>query len=81
MIELIRNKNAYLQYFKWRKHYRYSQQTKSVCELCAAINTNKTHVYKTFRNWWYPVFELYDICGDDINSYATKETPNTDMTQ
>lgn len=76
MIELIKNKKAYLEYFKWRKHYQYSAETKSVCELCAAINRNITKVYKNFRNWWYPVYELYEICGDYLNSYPTKDTAN-----
>lgn len=79
MIELIRDKNAYLQYFKWRKYYYYSRNTQSVCELCAAINRNNSQVYENFRNWWYPALDFYDLCGN-ANSY-TEETSNLDTHQ
>ncbi|KAJ2941176.1 hypothetical protein O0L34_g10408 [Tuta absoluta] len=49
-----KNKNEYLDYFRWRNHYDFQQNDRHVCRICELLNTDVTKTYRDFRNWWNP---------------------------
>lgn len=64
---LTKNLTAYLEYFRWQKHYKYTPTTNSICELCKAINKyqnnkNGRKSDDSFRKWWNPSFK--SVCRD-----------------
>lgn len=61
MNDLIHNKEAYYDYFKWHRYYSYHDVTESadtdrVCALCAFLNNmtirNNRRVYTHLTQWW-----------------------------
>lgn len=58
IVKIIRNKNAYYEYFKWHTHFHYSHITEShnLCTLCTMLNNNtlrtKITIYTNLSLWW-----------------------------
>lgn len=59
--DIIKDKNRYYDFFKWRQYYRYdassdNADSDSICALCTALNkaarSNERRVYARFREWW-----------------------------
>lgn len=77
--DIIKNKERYYDFFKWRRYYRYdapsdNTDSDSICALCTALNkaarSNERRVYARFREWWN---ELQD--GGTHNNPIAKLPP------
>lgn len=71
MNDIIKDKNRYYDFFRWRRYYRYDASSDNadsdgICALCTALNkasrSNERRVYARFREWWN---ELQDGGTDD----------------
>lgn len=73
MNDAIQNKQKYLNFFKWHKHYTFHNpiekaDTSGVCELCAMLNNekrrNEKSIHTTFTTWWNisTVADKYNTC-------------------
>lgn len=65
MNDLIKNKEKYYDYFRWRNHYIIKESPiLDVCSLCNFMNNEdwlqNRISYVMFRKWWYPFYE--EIC-------------------
>ncbi|XP_063383469.1 uncharacterized protein LOC134669771 isoform X2 [Cydia fagiglandana] len=72
MNDIIKNKDRYYSFFKWRNHYSYHDKEESPdsddqCITCAMLNDDalmkKETVYKDFTNWWNVPWECYGRKG------------------
>ncbi|CAD0203579.1 unnamed protein product [Chrysodeixis includens] len=66
MNDLIKNKEKYYDYFRWRNHYVIKESSiLEPCSLCNFMNNEdwlRNRIsYIRFRQWWNPFYE--DVCG------------------
>lgn len=82
MVEAIRNKEIYYDYFKWHEHYSYhmvtdSADTDPLCSFCAFLNDassrKRKQVYARFLKWWNGFDEKLDETGDIIVYYRKSD--------
>lgn len=61
MNDIIKDKNRYYDFFRWRQYYRYDASSDNadsdgICALCTALNkavrSDERRVYAHFREWW-----------------------------
>ncbi|XP_026319429.1 alpha-(1,3)-fucosyltransferase C-like [Hyposmocoma kahamanoa] len=61
MNDIIKDKNRYYDFFRWRRYYRYDASSDNadsdgICALCTALNkasrSDERRVYARFREWW-----------------------------
>ncbi|XP_061719662.1 alpha-(1,3)-fucosyltransferase C-like [Cydia pomonella] len=61
MNEIIKDKDRYYSFFKWRNHYSYHNKEEApdsdaLCRMCEMLHdqtlVEKETVYKDFRKWW-----------------------------
>ncbi|XP_063383529.1 alpha-(1,3)-fucosyltransferase C-like [Cydia fagiglandana] len=61
MNDIMKDKDRYYSFFKWRNHYSYHERGESpdsddLCRTCEMLHdetlVKKETVYKDFRNWW-----------------------------
>lgn len=70
---IIRHKERYYNFFKWRNHYAFhgtseDSHTTHVCDLCAFVNKmrerNETKVYSDIAHWYNGPKEELTTCED-----------------
>lgn len=63
MVNIIRDKSAYYEFFKWHNHYSFHSEWDSVetdhyCRFCTALSDEEkfkeTSIYKDIGKWWSP---------------------------
>uniref|UniRef100_A0A2H1VN94 Fucosyltransferase n=1 Tax=Spodoptera frugiperda TaxID=7108 RepID=A0A2H1VN94_SPOFR len=63
MVNIIRDKSAYYEFFKWHNHYSFHSEWDSVetdhyCRFCTALSNEEkfkeTSIYKDIGKWWSP---------------------------
>ncbi|XP_061716478.1 alpha-(1,3)-fucosyltransferase C-like [Cydia pomonella] len=69
MNDIIKDKDRYYNFFKWRNHYSYHDREESPdsddqCITCAMLNdenlVKKETVYKDFRSWWNVPWKCFE---------------------
>ncbi|XP_063624319.1 alpha-(1,3)-fucosyltransferase C-like isoform X2 [Cydia splendana] len=78
MNDIIKDKNRYYSFFKWRNHYSYHDKEESPdsddqCITCAMLNDEtlmkKKTVYKDFTNWWNVPWGCYGKKGRRVKNF------------
>ncbi|XP_061719866.1 alpha-(1,3)-fucosyltransferase C-like [Cydia pomonella] len=68
--EATRSQEAYKSYFKWRNYYSIEEDHSSLCDLCAALNGDKSKyapAKKTFRVWWNSPHNMHRCLPTDYS--------------
>ncbi|CAH2087887.1 unnamed protein product [Euphydryas editha] len=73
MYDIIKNKEKYYEFFRWRNHYIISRAPHlNACALCEMLNSPARLVqkvaYTKFRLWWNHLYKTR--CGSDVNKYS-----------
>lgn len=76
MINLVRKRSKYFDYFKWHNHYNFVDNydlSGTACKLCAKLNQEKSlHSLYKFRLWWDKDYET--TCSLKEKRAVYKET-------